>query len=69
VRVVKPYQTFTVETHPVLSERVDDDDLTIQIEQSVEAFVTPLMFHRIRLSVNDNSSQVSNGICQLLECK
>jgi hypothetical protein len=27
----------------VLSERVDDDDLTIQIEQSVEALVTPLV--------------------------
>ena len=27
----------------MLSERVDDDDLTVQIEQSVEAFVTPLV--------------------------
>jgi hypothetical protein len=39
---------------PMLSDWVDDDNLSIQVEQGVEPFVTPLVFHHIRLSVADN---------------
>ena len=51
------------ETDPVLSEWVDDDYLSIEIEQNVEAFVTPLMFHGARLSVGDNHCQVPASQC------